>query len=674
MNAEGPDGGLFNLTNTADFGGSDTDTIFDLMFKEEPNYESPGDADGNNMYHVNIVVTDNEGASSSLPIVIMVDNVDEKGTVSFSTTQPAVGEAITAMLTDPDMRVSEVNWQWGRSSSTSGFLPIQGATSATYTPVMSVDDDPVTSENEGVDGDEGMYLEVTVTYVDNASAEEDDTTTPDVNERTRTEMKVTDNAVRAAPEVNQAPVFESGITREVSEVAEEGDNVGAPVRATDPDEGDELSYRISGGADMGAFEIGPSSGQITVKKGTELDFEGTQTTYVVEVTARDPFGLEDSTMVTIMVTDENERPAISSPGDPCEAVNGSEDAFTCDYDEEGTDPVVTIMAMDPEGENIIWSLDGDDAEDFTIAGGVLAFRNSPSFESPMGAGTPADNSYEVMVIATEVRAPGSLEIAQDATITVTVNVEDIEEDPTLTLNRLQIRAGGDVDSSVTATLTDPDQDPVTATFLWYVPKVSRPELENEDHWIRAAGTGAATATYAATADEAGKLLRVVASYNDGTGPDPDKAYARMAHPIAGVRTANNVPQIPVGTPTSFSVAEHAAVGTVIGTVRGADTDSSDILTHALGGDDASLFKIDQATGRITVGAKLNYETATDRDTTADGIQYGFTVTVTDPSGDVPADNADLGIATGAITITVTVTDQNDAPNQARGGCDFDGGR
>ena len=125
--------------------------------------------------------------------------------------------------------------------------------------------------------------------------------------------KVSDNAVREAPDVNQAPVFESGITREVSENAKAGDNVGAPVRATDPDEGDDLSYTITGGADMGAFEItatNRSSGQITVKKGTTLDFEGSQTTYMVEVTARDPFGLEDSTMVTIMVTDENEAPEL----------------------------------------------------------------------------------------------------------------------------------------------------------------------------------------------------------------------------------------------------------------------------------------------------------------------------------------------------------------------------
>ena len=79
------------------------------------------------------------------------------------------------------------------------------------------------------------------------------------------------------------------------------------------------------------------------------------------MTARDPFGLEDSTMVTIMVTDENEKPEIALPGDPCKEVQGSDDAVTCDYDEEGMDPVVTISAIDPEGENIIWSLDGNDA-------------------------------------------------------------------------------------------------------------------------------------------------------------------------------------------------------------------------------------------------------------------------------------------------------------------------
>ena len=58
------------------------------------NYESPADADRNNMYHVTIVTTDNEDASTSLPLVIMVDERGRgRARVTFSTTQPAVEEA-----------------------------------------------------------------------------------------------------------------------------------------------------------------------------------------------------------------------------------------------------------------------------------------------------------------------------------------------------------------------------------------------------------------------------------------------------------------------------------------------------------------------------------------------------------------------------------------------------
>ena len=272
-------------------------------------------------------------------------------------------------------------------------------------------------------------------------------------------MKTSDNAVREEPDVNQAPMFESGITRMVPEDAGDGDKVGGPVTAADPDM-DALTYTISGGADMGAFEITPanrSSGQITVKKGTELDFEGSQTTYMVEVKATDPFGLNASTMVTITVTDVNEKPEVTPPGDPCK-----QDAVTmyvtCDYDENGTDPVANFSAMDPEGEMIVWSLGGADASDFDITGGVLSFKSSPDFESPMGtpeSGTDADNSYEVMVVATEVRQPGSLDLAQSNDIMVTVTVKNVEEDPSLTLNRLQVRAGSN--ATVMATLTDPDE-------------------------------------------------------------------------------------------------------------------------------------------------------------------------------------------------------------------------
>ena len=59
----GPDGSLFSLTDTEDFGGAAGNNTYELGFKESPNYESPADADGNNKYHVTIITADNEGAT-----------------------------------------------------------------------------------------------------------------------------------------------------------------------------------------------------------------------------------------------------------------------------------------------------------------------------------------------------------------------------------------------------------------------------------------------------------------------------------------------------------------------------------------------------------------------------------------------------------------------------------
>ena len=66
--------------------------------------------------------------------------------------RPAVGEEITATLTDLDMVVeSSVTWQWARSTDMMGWRDIAGETNRTYTPTMD---------------DDSMYLRVTAMYTD----------------------------------------------------------------------------------------------------------------------------------------------------------------------------------------------------------------------------------------------------------------------------------------------------------------------------------------------------------------------------------------------------------------------------------------------------------------------------------------------------------------------------
>ena len=88
----------------------------------------------------------------SIDVTINVNNVDEAGTVSMSTTWPREGTTLSASLTDPDGSVSDTSWQWARSANGStGWRDIVRANSYTYRPVA----------NDG-----GNYLRATASYTD----------------------------------------------------------------------------------------------------------------------------------------------------------------------------------------------------------------------------------------------------------------------------------------------------------------------------------------------------------------------------------------------------------------------------------------------------------------------------------------------------------------------------
>ena len=155
------------------------------------------------------------------------------------------------------------------------------------------------------------------------------------------------------------------------------------------------------------------------------------------------------------------------PGGPLRAQEA-----TIDYAENGTDPVATYTAVDPEGAEIVWELRGDDAGDFNIEGGVLSFKSAPDYETPADADT--SNVYLVTVQASD---GGD----SPATKEVTVRVTNIDEAGTVTLSTLQPKAGVDL----TAALTDPDgasgaTPPITdtaitsdVTWQWPVPRTGR---------------------------------------------------------------------------------------------------------------------------------------------------------------------------------------------------------
>ena len=120
--------------------------------------------------------------------------------------------------------------------------------------------------------------------------------------------------------ISQPPTFpeDTPTTYSVAEGTAAKMDIGAPVAATDPNEDDTLTYRLSG-ADAASFTLVPARGQLQTR--AALDYE-TKSTYRVTIEVRDdPADTRpDAThAVTIMVTNLNELGMVTlSPDTPQE--------------------------------------------------------------------------------------------------------------------------------------------------------------------------------------------------------------------------------------------------------------------------------------------------------------------------------------------------------------------
>ena len=646
----GPDRSKFDIT-----GGVLTFDDF------TPNYEMPADANMDNTYEVTVVATV-AGMSGTRDVKVMVNNVEEDGTVTLNRTQPRAGVSVMATLTDPDGSISGLTWQWYRSDNIneavdsvpttvcadegSDICVIEGAMSDTYTPT---------------DGDVGETLTAVAMYTDGQ----------DDSKLTRGQA-ANDTAVDTR---NRAPVFEDQDSETEGDQSESTtimveenkgadtsddaaadmptDNIGSPINANDPDpNADPLIYTLSG-ADAGLFRVRQDDtdttgvdegGQIEVAAGTELNHES-RTSYRVTLTAEDSFGASDTIMVTIMVTDMDEAPEMT--GDA-----------TIEYPENGMGQVATYTAVDPERTEIVsWSLLGTDAGVFDINDGVLTFKKSPNYEMPtdvdgMDPSTAAagDNMYEVTVQATDSTMKMGMK-------EVMVEVTDVDERGMVTLSARRPQR----EVEFTATLTDPDGDPTGDTWQWAKSR-SRGGSYSDI-------AGADSETYTPTNADRNYYLRATAMYSDDEGSGKS-ARAMSEYAVQGVPASNSAPDFTGqdeddqtnGIEVTRSVAENTAAGQAVGAPVRATDANGDVLTYTLSGsNDDDLFDIDWGTGQIMTKSDLNLEDGlTDRDGVTDGMQLQVTVRATDPSGDpgVATFDADNG---AEVTVMITVTDVNEPP-------------
>ena len=214
-------------------------------------------------------------------VAVSVTNKDERGALSFSSPQPQADAGYTATLSDHDEVVSST-WTWERSTSRNG----------PWTSVAGASDRATTSVYTPTGDDVGYFLRVTAAYTDGHGPN-------------KSRVLVSANSVKAAPAVNAPPSFDDRTpTRSIPENARARAAVGRPVTAIDTNNGDVLTYELSG-SDL--FTIDSNNGQIRVAADESLDHE-TAPSHSVTVKASDPSNAFDTVTVTITVDDVNESP------------------------------------------------------------------------------------------------------------------------------------------------------------------------------------------------------------------------------------------------------------------------------------------------------------------------------------------------------------------------------
>ena len=254
---EGTDEESFSILSTA--GGGQIRTSAELNHEEKPSYS------------VTVRVIDGRGGSDAVNVTIRVTDVD--GEAPDTPTAPTVNAASSTSLqvswdeptnpgptiTDYDYRYRGPTGPWIEETSTT----IRGTTATItgLTASTSYDVEVRASNAEGTSGWSNSGFGTT-------------------NE----------------PGANNPPVFDEGAsaTRSVSATASAGTSIGQPVRATDADSGDTLTYSLEG-ADRSSFDIRPNTGQLVTLAGVTLTVDQT---YTVEVVADDT---KDTESITVTI-------------------------------------------------------------------------------------------------------------------------------------------------------------------------------------------------------------------------------------------------------------------------------------------------------------------------------------------------------------------------------------
>ena len=379
------------------------------------------------------------------------------------------------------------------------------------------------------------------------------------------------------------------------------------IEASDAD-GDTLTYSIINGNSNQAFDLGSTTGQLTVADSTALDFEMTPV-FSLLIKVSDG-ALSDSATFTINLTDVDEDSTTTNQAPTITAAT-----YSLAENSANATVVGTIQASDADGDTLIYSiLSGNTGQAFGLesATGILSVVDSSALDYET---TPL---FSLLVQASD----GALSDSATVTINLTDVDETINQPPSLSDATFSI-AENSPNSTLVVTLEASDINNDTLTY-------SIISGNTDQAFGLDASTGGLTVANNVALDfETTPIFSLIVQVSDGALSDSATVTINLTDVDEDSTTTNQAPTI---TAATYSLAENSVNGTVLGTVEASDPDGDTLTYTIVSGNDAEAFSLDSESGELTVSTSsaLDFETT-------------------------PAFNLAIQVSDGALSDSATVT-------------------
>jgi len=395
-----------NDTLTYSITGGDDESLFAidassgaLSFKTAPDYENPGDSDQDNIYSVEVTVSDGNGGTASQTYVITVND-----------------------LNDSPLRLSSTSFSENTAGIVVGDLSIADSDfTANVTYTLSGED---AASFEVISGQLKLKNSLSADFETKNTYSITITATDDANHETSVTYSL------QVADANDSPTAIALSTNSLDENTA-GMAVGILI-TSDVDPEDSHTYSLSG-TDAASFEV--VNGELKLKTDVTANYE-TNSTLTITVTATDTGGLTTSQNFTVTVNNLNDAPTLSNPLTDQSADEDSNFSFA----------IPTNTFNDEDGDILTYSTSLSD-------GSALPAWLSFDADTQTFTGTPLN--ADVGTISIQVTATDAAGIAISDTFAINVtNINDAPTEIVLSANVIE----ENVDGGIVGTLNSTDED------------------------------------------------------------------------------------------------------------------------------------------------------------------------------------------------------------------------